>query len=288
MSVDHYENFPVASWLCPAELRPAVRAIYRFARTADDLADEGPASSTERQAALAAFRADLAALLAGRPLSGRWPGLFEELGVHLRARALPAQALFDLLSAFDQDVVVHRYADRAALLHYCSRSADPVGRLVLALYRCDDEVSRAESDAICTALQLINFWQDISVDARNGRVYLPEADCVRHGFTGHDLLEAASGRAPVPATLPAALREVGTWTRDLMLRGAPLVHRVPGRAGWELRGVVQGGLRILDHLQRRGWRSFDDRPRIGPGDLPVLVWRSLRMKPPRPQPVRAA
>ena len=163
MSVDHYENFPVASWLCPAELRPAVRAIYRFARTADDLADEGDATASERQADLLAFRADLDSSLAGGPVSGRWPGLFEALQVHLQERNLSAQPLHRLLSAFEQDVVVHRYPDRATLADYCSRSADPVGRLMLALYRHDDPTSLAQSDAICTALQLINFWQDVGV-----------------------------------------------------------------------------------------------------------------------------
>lgn len=281
MSVDHYENFPVASWLCPAHLRPAVEALYGFARTADDLADEGEASPAQRDLDLQAFSADLEAALAGRPASGRWPGLFERLAETIRQHQLPAGPLQDLLSAFRQDVRVSRYADRAALLDYCARSADPVGRLMLRLYRRDEARLLAASDAICTSLQLINFWQDVGVDARRGRVYLPQADARAHGFGADDLLAAAQGHAPVPTGLPAALAQVGRWAGDLMRRGAPLVHEVPGRAGWELRAVVQGGLRILDHLERGGWSSFDRRPAIGPLDVPVIAWRVLRMRPGR-------
>lgn len=292
MSVDHYENFPVASWLCPAALRPAVEAIYRFARTADDLADEGDAAPTERQRDLRAFTEDLEATLAGRPTSGRWPGLFERLGETVRQHGLPPQPLRDLLSAFEQDVVVSRYPDRATLLDYCSRSANPVGRLMLALYRRDDARLLAASDAICTALQLINFWQDVGVDARRGRVYLPESDCRAHGFGAEDLLAAGrdSMAAPprTPAGLPGALAEAGRWAGDLMRRGAPLVHEVPGRAGWELRAVVQGGLRILDRLEAGGWSSFRQRPTIGPLDVPVIAWRVLLMRPGRPLPANAS
>lgn len=277
VSVDHYENFPVASWLCPAALRPAVRALYRFARTADDLADEGDADAARRTADLTAYRSDLVCALNGSPSSGRWPGLFEDLAMAVRRHSLPTEPLHHLLDAFAQDVVQHRHADRASLLHYCSRSANPVGRLMLALYGYDDVQRVAWSDDICTALQLINFWQDVGVDASRGRVYLPESDCRRHGFDANALVAARRSGLPPPPGLAAALAEAGAWARVRMLAGAPLVHTVPGRAGWELRAVIQGGLRILDHLASNGWDAYRRRPTVGTTDLPVIAWRMLRM-----------
>jgi squalene synthase HpnC len=188
VSVNHYENFPVASLLCPARLRPAVAAIYWFARTADDLADEGDPDAATRLADLAAYRDDLAAAVAGRAPSPRWPGVFEPLARVIAQFRLPTALLADLLSAFEQDVVKQRYADRAELLDYCRRSANPVGRLLLHLYGVDDAASLARSDAICSALQLANFWQDLSVDTSRGPLYVPLADCRRHGVAPDALL----------------------------------------------------------------------------------------------------
>lgn len=273
--VDHYENFPVASWLCPPRLRPAVAAIYWFARTADDLADEGDAAPQQRLDQLAAYRADLDAVAAGRAPSDRWPSVFAPLARAIAEWRLPVPALADLLSAFEQDVARTRdgagYADRAELLDYCRRSANPVGRLMLHLYGVDDAVSIARSDAICTALQLINFWQDLGVDLPRGRRYLPEADCRAHGV---DPLSPADA----PSTQRTALvREECAWARELMLEGAPLVRRVPGRAGWELRGVVQGGLRILDRIEALGFDTFARRPKLGPLDALVIATSMVRM-----------
>lgn len=265
----------MASWLCPPRLRPAVAAIYWFARTADDIADEGDAAPQQRLDLLAAYRADLHAAASGRAPSGRWPEVFTPLARAIDQWRLPVPALADLLSAFEQDVAKTRdgagYADRAELLDYCRRSADPVGRLMLHLYGVDDAASLARSDAICTALQLINFWQDLGVDLSRGRRYLPEADCRAHGV---DPLSPASA----PATQRAALvREECAWARTLMLEGAPLVRRVPGRAGWELRGVVQGGLRILDRIEALGFDTFARRPRLGPVDTFLIAARMVRM-----------
>ena len=273
--VDHYENFPVASWLCPPRLRPAVAAIYWFARTADDLADEGDAAPQQRLEQLAAYRADLVTVAAGGAPSGRWPAVFGPLARAIAEWRLPLPALADLLSAFEQDVAKTRdgagYADRAELLDYCRRSANPVGRLMLHLYGVDDPASIARSDAICTALQLINFWQDLGVDLPRGRRYLPESDCHAHGI---DPLSPAS--APLEARA-ALVREECEWARALMLEGAPLVRRVPGRAGWELRGVVQGGLRILDKIGALGFDTFARRPKLGASDALVIATRMVRM-----------
>lgn len=273
--VDHYENFPVASWLCPPRLRPAVAAIYWFARTADDIADEGHAPPPQRLDDLAAYRADLLAAAVGRPVSDRWPRVFGPLAHAMTEWRLPLPALLDLLSAFEQDVTKTRdgagYADRAELLDYCRRSADPVGRLMLHLYGVDDAPSLARSDAICTSLQLINFWQDVGQDLARGRRYLPGADCRSHGVD-----PAAPGSAPA-AQRTALIREECAWARGLMLEGAPLVRRVPGRAGWELRGVVQGGLRILDRIEALGFDTFQHRPKLGPFDALVIAGRMVRM-----------
>ena len=258
-SIDHYENFPVASWLCPAHLRGAVTALYHFARTADDLADEGHDPAHHRLDALGEYRADLQNCLdqqAHSP-STRWPKVFNPLRRAAQEHHLPAQPLFELLDAFEQDVVYtsvgQGYKNRAELLDYCRRSANPVGRLMLHLYGVNDATSLTHSDAICTALQLINFWQDRAEDLRRGRDYLPH---------GHTLAQELS------------------FARELMWQGSPLVHRIKGRAGWELRAVVQGGLRILDKLDERAETAEHAdlaRPTLHKLDFVHIAWRCLRM-----------
>ncbi len=275
--VTHYENFPVASWLCPPALRPAIAALYAFARTADDLADEGQASPSQRLADLAAYRADLRACVSGGTASARWEGVFTPLAATLAWHGLPVQLLHDLLDAFEQDVARSRdaqgYTSRDELLDYCRRSANPVGRLLLQLYGVQDPQALRESDAVCTALQLINFWQDLSVDIPRGRYYVPAVDARAHG------LDPASpaGWANDPQG-PRLVADLAAWARGTMLRGAGIVHRVPGRAGWELRAVVQGGLRILDKIEANGFDSLHRRPRITAADAPVILWRCLRMR----------
>lgn len=276
VSIDHYENFPVASVLCPPALRPAVAAIYWFARTADDIADEGDADAATRLADLAAYRADLLEMVASAAPSQRWPGVFGPLQRTLQQHALPAPLLLDLLSAFEQDVVKNTYADRSELLDYCRRSANPVGRLLLHLYRVSGSAPHRQSDAICTALQLINFWQDLGVDTRRGRLYAPATDCERFGVSPAALLQT---RTETLATR-ALVRELASWARSLMLEGAPLVHAVPGRAGWELRLVVQGGLRILDKIDALNFGTLSTRPALRWYDAPLLPWRALWMRAP--------
>jgi squalene synthase HpnC len=287
----HYENFPVASWLCPPRLRPPIAAIYAFARTADDIADEGDATPAQRLAELGTYREALAAAALGSAASGgmpdtsgtsRWPEVFGPLAHSMAQFALPEGLLADLLEAFVQDIVKTRdggaYADRAALLDYCRRSANPIGRLLLHLYGVHDAEALAQSDAICSALQLINFWQDPGVDLPRGRFYLPLADAATHGLAREDF---ARFRPLAPAAPPRAALELmateAAWARALMQQGAPLVHRLPGRAGWELRFVVQGGLRILDKIEALGFDTFSRRPTIGNADAALLAWRALRM-----------
>lgn len=272
MSIDHYENFPVASLLLPARLRPAVEAIYRWARAADDLADEGDAGPTERLAALAAMGADLDRIAA--EAAPRSP-LAAALVPALRAHRLALDPFRDLLSAFAQDVTVTRYADFAALLDYCSRSANPVGRLMLQLYEAATEPNLARSDAICTALQLLNFWQDIAVDWRKQRVYLPQDDLARFGVD-EARIAALYGGAPIDAAWRELLRHEIARTRALLTEGAPLAHTLPGRIGWELRLVVQGGMRILERIEAADFDVFRARPALGARDWAVMSLRALR------------
>lgn len=273
VSVGHYENFPVASLLCPVALRPAVRAIYRFARTADDLADEGDARPAQRIEALQRYRGALHAAWQGQPV-GDWPELFNELIPAARRHALPVAPFDDLLDAFTQDCSNPAYADREQLLDYCRRSANPIGRLLLALYGIDDGESLGQSDAICTALQLINFWQDPSVDLRRGRCYFPARDAAAHGLALTDLRAGTD-----TAATQALLRELCDWACTLMHHGAPLACRLPGRVGWELRLVVQGGLRILEKIAAMQHRTMSHRPTITGRDWLPLTWRAITMRP---------
>lgn len=276
LPVTHYENFPVASWLCPPALRPPIAAIYAFARTADDLADEGDAPPAQRLETLRDYAHDLQAVAAGDPWSAQWPEVFAPLAAAVAAYRLPIPLLADLLSAFAQDVrttaAAGHYADRVELLDYCRRSANPVGRLLLHLYGVDDAQALTQSDAICTALQLINFWQDLSVDLPRGRYYVPQTDAAAHGLDARSLQRAG----PSPAT-DALVDHLAQWARTSMLAGAPLVHRLPGRAGWELRLVVQGGLRVLDKVEALRGGCMAQRPRIRAWDAPLLLARALAM-----------
>jgi hydroxysqualene synthase len=269
VGIDHYENFPVASWLCPPRLRPAVMAIYRFARTADDIADEGDALPAQRLADLERYEAALHACAAGR-VGNAWPEVFGPLADPIRDHALPLDLLLDLLDAFRQDTGNPVYADRQALLHYCARSANPIGRLLLHLARIHEHEALEQSDAICSALQLANFWQDLSIDLPRGRCYVPQSDALRHGLRLPGLQGDAQARALV--------RDLVSWTRALMQQGAPLVHKLHGRFGWELRLVVQGGLRVLDKIEACGFDALHHRPTVALVDAPLLLWRALLMR----------
>jgi phytoene synthase len=267
MAVDHYENFPVASILLPRALREPVAAIYAFARSADDFADEGSFSPQERLGLLQGYRVELDAIEQGQP--SRHP-VFVRLRPVIAAHGLPLQAFRDLLDAFSQDVVKTRYADRAELLDYCRRSANPVGRLLLALFRADAPDNLRRSDAICSALQLVNHWQDVAVDWRKGRVYLPLDDMRRHGVVEADI---AAGRCD--DAWRALMRYQVDWARALMQSGAPLGRVLPGRIGMEIRAIVAGGLRILAKIDAVAYDVFHHRPVLVAADWPGILWRAL-------------
>lgn len=275
MAVDHYENFPVASILLPPRLRAAVRDIYRFARSADDIADEGEAADAERLAGLAAYRAELHRIAQGKPgvravADPALAAVFDPLAATIARHQLPVTPFYDLLSAFEQDVTVKRYADEAALLDYCARSANPVGRLMLHLYGAAGADNLRDADAICSGLQLVNFWQDVHIDWRKDRVYLPQDALRRHGVTEQDI-----GTCRLSPAWSALMADMTARTRALLNSGAPLARRLPGRIGLELRLVVQGGLRILERIERARYDVFMNRPQLGARDWGVMMWRAF-------------
>lgn len=278
-NTQHYENFPVASWLCPPALRPAILAIYHFARSADDIADEGDASPEQRLQELGHYRQALTRCLdAAPPPHARWGHVFAPLAQVIAQHQLPVHLLHDLISAFEQDVrhtaAGYRYRDTAELLNYCRLSANPVGRLLLHLYGVSDALSLQRSDQICSALQLINFWQDLSVDLPRHRHYLPHDRLLAHGVEASRLVPDLQNDAAAEALVAELCHEA----RQLMLAGAPLAVTLPGRVGWELRLVVQGGLLILDRAQALHHRTWHTRPRLRTWDMPLLLWRAIRME----------
>jgi squalene synthase HpnC len=265
------ENFPVASWLCPPPLRAPILAIYRFARYADDLADEGDASVAERQQALAALRAQLDRLGSGQPPEPRYAELLNPLGRALRVHSLPLPLLHKLLDAFVQDTQVQSHPNRAALLTYCERSANPVGRLLLHLVGVQSAPALSASDAICTALQLINFWQDVGVDRAKARVYLPQDALQRHGLAAQTVLDGQDSPA-----LRACIAEELNWATALMTQGRTLPRHMPGRLSWELRLVIEGGLRVAEKIRAMDHATLLHRPRLRAWDAPLMLWRAVR------------
>ena len=274
MGVDHYENFPVASALLPAPLREPVAAIYAFARSADDFADEGDLSPPQRSALLQAYRAELDAIERGQ--STQHP-IFQRLQPVIAAYKLPIELFRDLLDAFAQDISKDRYRDFAELKDYCRRSADPVGRLLLHLFGHATAANLSRSDAICSALQLINHWQDVAIDAAKGaqgRIYLPQDEMAQFGVSDSDIVRRAAG-TPASADFKALLRFQVARARELMLSGAPLGWDLPGRIGLEIRAIVAGGLRILEKIEAVDFDVFRQRPVLRPLDWPLILWRSV-------------
>jgi phytoene synthase len=265
-SVEHYENFPVASVLMPKRLRKPVAAIYHFARAADDIADEGELSDDERLKRLDEFRAELKRIETNAP---PLTPLFSNLAAEIREHALPMQPLYDLLAAFSQDVVKKRYADFDELQDYCRRSANPVGNLLLHLYSEATPVNLGYSDAICTSLQLINFWQDVAKDWAISRVYLPQDDLAKYNVS-----EAQIAAGQTDANWRALMKFEVNRAREMMLTGKPLGAILTGRIGPDMRMIIQGGLRILDKLEAADYDMFDKRPVLKPHDWVIMLAKS--------------
>lgn len=267
MPVNHYENFPVASILLPKRLRPAVEAIYAFARSADDIADEGEASPEVRLAQLDEYADCLDKIEQGE--IPRHP-LFNALATQVQRHKIPIQPFRDLLSAFRQDVEKTRYANLGEVIDYCRRSANPVGRLMLHLYGENDPGSLAYSDAICSSLQLINFLQDIAVDYKKNRIYLPQDELARYQITESQIAHGDCSGLWHQFMIKQIAR-----TRSLLETGAPLGHRLKGRIGVELRMTIAGGLTILRKLHADPGCVFERRPVLCWHDWVTMLARTL-------------
>jgi squalene synthase HpnC len=268
VSVGHYENFPVASLLLPAPLRRPVEVIYRFARSADDFADEGSEPDGIRLARLSVYQAALVTIA-----SGETPcePLLRDLAQVIREHRLPIQPFQDLLDAFAQDVTKKRYASYTEVLEYCRRSANPVGRLLLHLFKQTSESDLRRSDAICSALQLVNFWQDVGLDyARDERIYLPQDEMARFGVTQLHLLEKVCDDS-----WRALMRHQVERTRNLMLSGASLGRDLRGRVGLEIRATIEGGLKILRKIEDARYDVFRRRPVLRALDWPLLLLKAV-------------
>lgn len=278
----HYENFPVASRLVPARMRPHVSAIYAFARAADDFADEGDVAPDVRLARLTAWREALHQAVQGRHGGDDAAGLvFRALAHTIRQHELPVALFDDLISAFIQDLHVRRYATWADVLDYCRRSANPVGRLVLRLAGTADAQADEWSDRVCTALQLANFWQDFAVDWRRGRLYLPIEEVELAGAREDDL-----DRALMTPPWKKALARALDRTEAMFEEGRPVCDVVEGRLRWELRATCLGGLRILEKLRASDYDAFRARPSLRARDLPLLGLRALFWRRHGPSPYR--
>jgi squalene synthase HpnC len=258
INAGHYENFPVASIILPRRLRAPVRAIYAFARAADDIADEGDFTPAERMAGLQQFRSKLHALERGETTDDP---IFIGLAETIRKYDLPYAPFHDLLDAFSQDVEKTRYANFGEVMAYCRKSANPIGRLLLMLYGDRDPRHQAWSDGVCAALQLINFLQDVAVDYKKGRIYLPQDEMAKFGISERQIAE---GR--VDALWQQFMKTQIERARRMLAAGAPLGLALKGRIGLEMRLIILGGSRILEKLHDSRGDMFRQRPVLGPVD----------------------
>lgn len=263
----HYENFPVASLLIPRRYRPFIAAVYAFARTADDFADEATVPSEERLRRLDDWGEKLRSCYAGHAEDP----VFVALRATIRATALPPDLLHSLLRAFRSDVAGRPFAMFEDLLDYCRDSANPVGRIVLHIFGAATEETAALSDHVCTALQLANFWQDVGPDAARGRIYLPLEDLRRFGYTEDDL-----ARGMADDRFRALLRFQVERTKRFFLAGAPLLGYVRGRLRMELAATLRGGRAILDAIERQGYDTLSRRPVLRRRDTMVMVCEAFK------------
>jgi len=267
MAVDHYENFPVASVLLPAEFRRPVSLIYRFAREADDFADEGNLAPDQRLALLDNFSRELDRIESGLPPSVPW---FADLAQVIRKHDLPITLFHDLLSAFAQDVTQDRYTNYAEVLDYCRRSANPIGRLLLILYGAVNTQNKLWADAICSSLQLINFWQDVAIDYKKNRIYFPQDEMTQHGIT-----EQQIARADIGGNWQSFMHFQVDRARALLHSGAPLGCVLKGRLGLEMRMIIAGGDRILTKISAVNGNVFRHRPLLKPYDWLLMFARAM-------------
>lgn len=264
LATSHYENFPVVSWLLPKELHQHFFNVYAFCRWADDLGDE--TGSTERALSLLAWwRAEVDDCYRG---TARHP-VFVALMPTIARFQIPREPFLDLISAFEQDQQVREYDTFEQLRDYCRRSADPVGRLVLLLCEASTPEHVAWSDSICTGLQLANFWQDVRRDLEIGRIYLPREDYERFGYRREDF----DAQLTNESFLELMRFEVDR-AREFLRAGLPLVEHLPGRLQVDIDLFAHGGLCILNHIERIGYRVWDTRPKVSKLDVVRLLLAS--------------
>lgn len=270
LTQSHYENFPVASFLLPKKLREPIALIYAFARQADDFADEGNLLPEDRLALIQGFEKELDLIRQNtKPDTDLFIALQETINKH----QLPIQAFYDLLDAFSQDITKTRYQDFGEVMNYCRRSANPIGRLVLRLYKADTPQNIGMADAICSALQIINFLQDIAIDIQKNRIYLPQDEMQKYKITEAQIISGNTS---------------GTWSlfmefeinraRKLLQSGAPLGLALPGRIGLEMRMIIAGGERILKKLHQCHGNVFEFRPKLQMKDWAYIAYRALSKK----------
>lgn len=268
MSINHYENFPVGSLALPRHLRKPIHAIYTFARTADDIADEGNASQEQRLYQLSLIKQDIDAI--SQDQAPQTPLIQNLLNEAITPHQLPLQPFYDLLDAFSQDVIKKRYANFGELIDYARRSANPIGRLMLHLYGTTDERSIAQSDGICTALQLINFWQDVAIDWQKNRVYLPQDDLQKFGVTEQQIANATHNHA-----FQKLMSHECERTFKILRAGSPLGRTLSGRLGLEVRMIVLGGQTILQKLDNCQYNIFQNRPQLNWQDWIKIIYKSI-------------
>ena len=270
MAQSHYENFPVASRLLPKHLRMPIAVIYAFARRADDFADEGDLSNDERIAALTDFSNKLNLIEQGKEVDD---ATFIALADVIKQHQLPISLFHDLLTAFKMDVTKARYANFGEVMEYCRYSANPVGRLLLHLNHAATPQNLGYSDAVCSALQLTNFLQDISQDLEeSNRIYLPQDEMEQYGVSEEDIRNKLTNSASHNLIQFQIQR-----TRKLMQAGAPIGKVLKGRMGLELRMTIMGGSRILYKLNQQHDDVFS-RPRLNKWDIVWIIWKAIRAK----------
>lgn len=262
----HYENFPVASFLVPRELRRHVAVIYKYARMADDLADEGDMMPEARISALNEMETSLSEALKGNYKNG----FYEALSITINERKLTHAYFFDLLKAFRQDVVKKRYASFEELLDYCRYSANPVGRIILELYKIRDEELNLMSDKICSGLQLANFYQDVSIDYKKGRIYIPLEEMERFRVTENDF-----ELKKINTNFKELIKYQVDRNKKIFYEGRPLVKHLPRPLNFEIKWTVLGGERILSKIESAGYNVLNRRPKLSKPEYFSLFIKSL-------------
>jgi len=276
-TVGHYENFPVASKLISKKYRQQIISLYRFARAADDIADEGDANPIIKLKTLKEYLSSFESNYQGKQIPNDHWQQYTKPMAKLCQRGLPIEYPQRLIKAFSQDTFTFRYSNMISLLKYCEDSANPVGRSVLYIYNQHTQQNILFSDEICSALQLINFWQDINIDWQKGRIYIPAEYLQKYGFSedGSDSINNFSTGKKITKNWQNLIQEICEFARNKLLAGKELPKKIGGRQGWELKLVIAGGLTILDKIDQVAGDVFNYRPQLQQKDWLKIVTKTL-------------